>query len=199
MPRLAMGILVFWFVSLFVLRSVWQWWRTGSTGMKGFSGAVGSIEWTAGLVTSLGFVAAPLAPAAALYGWPGGGLLLESPVAHLVGALAAGIGVAGALMAQIEMGDSWRIGVDESERTALVTGGLYRFVRNPIFSFILLSGVGLLLLVPNAYALLALAFTFVGIEIQVRVVEEPYLAAVHGKDYDDYRASAGRFVPGVGD
>ena len=199
MPRLAMGILVFWFMSLFVFRSVLQWWRTGSTGMKGFSGAVGSVEWTAGLVTSLGFVAAPLAPVAALAGWPGGGLLFESPVAHLVGALCAGIGVAGALVAQIEMGDSWRIGVDESERTALVTRGLYRFVRNPIFSFILLSGVGLLLLVPNVYALLALAFTFVGIEVQVRVVEEPYLAAVHGTDYDDYRASTGRFVPGVGD
>ena len=30
------------------------------------------------------------------------------------------------------MGASWRIGVDTSETTALITGGVFRYVRNPM-------------------------------------------------------------------
>jgi len=36
------------------------------------------------------------------------------------------------------------------------------------------------------------------IELQVRLVEEPYLTAKHGDSYRDYAARVGRFVPGVG-
>lgn len=38
----------------------------------------------------------------------------------------------------------------------------------------------------------------VTIELQVRVVEEPYLSATHGQAYGDYAARVGRFIPGVG-
>jgi protein-S-isoprenylcysteine O-methyltransferase Ste14 len=36
------------------------------------------------------------------------------------------------------------------------------------------------------------------LDVQARVVEEPYLATVHGARYAAYRRSAGRFVPGLG-
>ena len=72
MPKLALALSAFWFVSLLLVRSVVQWRRTGSTGLKGFHGRVGSLPWCAGVVTSLGFVLTPLAPVAALLGWPGG-------------------------------------------------------------------------------------------------------------------------------
>jgi protein-S-isoprenylcysteine O-methyltransferase Ste14 len=42
------------------------------------------------------------------------------------------LGLAGSLLAQLAMGDSWRIGVDESEKTELVTAGPFAVVRNPI-------------------------------------------------------------------
>jgi len=198
MPRLALTLIVFWFLSLFVFRSVWQWWRTGSTGLKGFSGSVGSLEWNAGLLASAGLAASALAPIAALRAWPGGELLLVSVPVFAFGALLTVIGIAGALLAQLTMGDSWRIGVDEAERTTLVTQGLYRWIRNPIFSFVLLSGAGLVLLVPNLLSILAFALTAAGIEIQVRVVEEPYLSRTHGSDYQAYRSRTGRFFPGLG-
>ncbi len=197
MPRFAIGVVVVWFLSLFVFRSVLQWWQTGSTGMKGFSGPVGSLEWNAGALTSIGMALACVSPFAALYGWPAGSLWAESAPVHGAGALFAAAGVVGALAAQVTMGDSWRIGVDEAETTELVTRGLYRWVRNPIFSFILLSGVGLVLLVFNTYAVTAFVLTVIGIEIQVRVVEEPYLRRVHGSSYRDYCAGVGRFVPGL--
>jgi protein-S-isoprenylcysteine O-methyltransferase Ste14 len=198
MPRLALLLLALWFLLLFVLRSILQWRRTGSTGFKAFSGRPGSAEWNAGATITAGLAVTGLAPVASLLGWPGGTLLLAQPVLHWLGAALAAAGVLATLAAQLDMGDSWRIGVDPSERTELVIQGLFARVRNPIFTFMLLSTLGFVLLLPNLFALLALALTAAGIEIQVRAVEEPYLSRTHGPRYADYAARVGRFVPGVG-
>ncbi|MDH3685702.1 MAG: isoprenylcysteine carboxylmethyltransferase family protein [Myxococcales bacterium] len=198
MPRLALAICVLWFCSLFVFRTFVHWRKTGSTGFKGFHGRVGSLPWIAGVTTSLGLVLAGLAPLGALFGWPGCGLLVSNPALHLAGACFAGVGLVGALVAQFAMGSSWRIGVDESETTELVTDGVFAWVRNPIFSFVWISVVGLVLIVPSVLSALACLLTVVGIEVQVRAVEEPYLGAAHGEAYTRYSTSVGRFVPGVG-
>jgi protein-S-isoprenylcysteine O-methyltransferase Ste14 len=71
-------------------------------------------------------------------------------------------------------------------------------VRNPIFSAMVLAFLGLALLVPNAAALTGFAALVVALEVQVRLVEEPYLLRAHGARYADYAAWVGRFVPGVG-
>ncbi len=198
MPKLALALVFVWFFSLFVLRTWIHWWRTGNTGVRGFSGAVGSLEWNAGALASLGLAAGVFAPIATLAEWPGSALWFANDALHGVGAALVAIGIAGALAAQMSMGDSWRIGVDDSETTDLVTDGLFAWVRNPIFSFILVTGVGLVALLPTVWALLALALTTAGIEIQVRAVEEPYLEKTHGLAYRDYAARVGRLVPGVG-
>ena len=102
------------------------------------------------------------------------------------------------LVAQLSMGDSWRIGVDPSERTELVHEGAFRLVRNPIFSAMLVTAVGLTLIVPNVLAVVGLVSLVVALEAQVRGVEEPYLRSVHGDAYRRYESSVGRFVPGFG-
>ncbi len=198
MPRLALALCVLWFVSLFVLRTVVQLRQTGSTGIKGFHGRVGSLPWIAGVSASLGLILAPLGPIAALRSWPGGAPFFTSAPIHAVGALLAVVGIVGALFAQLGMGASWRVGVDEAETTTLITSGLFAWMRNPIFTFIWLSLAGLLVLVPNPFSLLAAALTVVGIELQVRAVEEPYLASKHGDNYTRYAARVGRFLPGIG-
>ena len=198
MPRIAIALAAFWFLSLFVFRSFLHWRRTGSTGVKGFHGRIGSLPWFAGTFASVGLALAGLAPFGALLEWPAGALLVENTVVHWLGAVLAGVGIVGALMAQLSMGDSWRVGVDAKERTELVTTGLFRWVRNPIFTFISLSVIGLLLLVPNVLALVACVLTLLCIELQVRVVEEPYLRKTHGEGYERYTSGVGRFVPGVG-
>ncbi|MDV3136709.1 MULTISPECIES: methyltransferase family protein [Mycobacteriaceae] len=53
----------------------------------------------------------------------------------------------------MSLGDSWRISLDQSERTGLVTNGAYRVVRNPIFAAFLVAFLGLALMVPNPVAL----------------------------------------------
>ena len=88
------------------------------------------------------------------------------------------------------MGTSWRIGVDASERTDLVTTGPFALARNPIFAAMLPTSLGLALLVPNVVALIGFAALVVALELQARAVEEPYLLRVHGDDVRGVRARA---------
>jgi protein-S-isoprenylcysteine O-methyltransferase Ste14 len=60
------------------------------------------------------------------------------------------------------------------------------------------AALGLALALPNAVALVAVAALVAALEIQVRLVEEPYLARVHGERYRSYAAGTGRFLPGIG-
>jgi protein-S-isoprenylcysteine O-methyltransferase Ste14 len=107
-------------------------------------------------------------------------------------------GLAATVYAQLEMGDSWRVGVDTSEMTTLVRTGTFRLIRNPIFAAMLVFTAGQALLAPNPVGIAVFAIFLVAIEISVRTVEEPYLLETHGDDYRDYTASVGRFVPGIG-
>ncbi|MFS8584045.1 MAG: isoprenylcysteine carboxylmethyltransferase family protein [Acidimicrobiia bacterium] len=173
-----------------------QWRRTGDTGLR-LHAAPGTVQWWA----KLGFVVAVAAGLAA----PVAGLLGLDPVAPLdhgpvrvAGVALALAGIAATTAAQVQMGASWRIGVDRDERTALVTDGVFGLVRNPIFSAMLVTAVGLTLMVGNVVSLVGLAALVAALEVQVRSVEEPYLLAVHAERYARYAARVGRFVPGLG-
>jgi protein-S-isoprenylcysteine O-methyltransferase Ste14 len=96
------------------------------------------------------------------------------------------------------MGASWRIGVDPAERTALVTEGVFRLARNPIFTAMVVAQLGVVLMVLTWVSAASLAALVAAVQLQVRTVEEPYLSTVHGPAYTAYAASTGRFVPGVG-
>ncbi|MDT0551231.1 methyltransferase family protein, partial [Streptomyces lonegramiae] len=71
-------------------------------------------------------------------------------------------------------------------------------VRNPIFTAMLVFAAGITLMTPNPVALSAFVVLLAAIELQVRVVEEPYLLSAHGQAYRDYRSVVGRFLPGIG-
>jgi protein-S-isoprenylcysteine O-methyltransferase Ste14 len=198
MPELALAFYVVYVGLAFGLRTIIQVRRTGSTGFHGVGGRPASAEWLAGtgfvVALALGFAAPILAIAGAVDPIAA----LDSDLTRVAGAVIALAGIAGTLYAQIAMGTSSRIGVDHSERTTLVTSGPFAHVRNPIFSAMLPTALGLTLLVPSWVALAGLAGLVVALELQVRVVEEPYLLESHGRAYADYAARVGRFFPGLG-
>ena len=67
-----------------------------------------------------------------------------------------------------------------------------------IFTAVLVTFVGLTLAVPNPVSIVGLVVLAVGVELQVRHVEEPHLFSLHGTAYADYAARTGRFLPGLG-
>ncbi|MGV0580266.1 isoprenylcysteine carboxylmethyltransferase family protein [Mycolicibacterium elephantis] len=180
----------------------WRSWvqrrRTGSTGFRGISGRIGSVEWLAGVGFVVAMAAAVFAPILQLFGVVAPLPVLDHTWLNVVGLVLAVVGIAGTVYAQLDMGDSWRIGVDASERTTLVRTGVFALVRNPIFTAMLVFGLGIALVTPNLVALVGFAILVVTIELQVRAVEEPYLLSVHGDEYREYTARVGRFVPGLG-
>lgn len=198
MAVLALTLFVLYVALAFGARTVLQLRRTGSTGFKGFRGRPGSAEWLGGVLFVVGLVLGLVAPVLDLSGVIEPISVLDSWVVHALGLVIYGLGLTGTLLSQGAMGGSWRIGVDESERTELVTTGAFALVRNPIFSGMIPSFLGLALLVPNVVALTGFLTLAVAVELQTRFVEEPYLLKTHGECYAGYASRVGRFVPGFG-
>jgi protein-S-isoprenylcysteine O-methyltransferase Ste14 len=88
-------------------------------------------------------------------------------------------------IAQSQMANSWRIGIDEKNKTELVTNGLFSISRNPIFLGVMIANFGLFLIIPNAFTLLIVALSTVSINTQIRL-EETFLKSSHGQDYQNY-------------
>jgi protein-S-isoprenylcysteine O-methyltransferase Ste14 len=182
----------------FGVRIALQVRRTGSTGVHGFAADAGSLERFAGVLFVTSLAAGALAPTLALLGILEPIPVLDSAVGNATGLVLAAGGVVLTFGAQLAMGDAWRIGVDPEERTRLVTGGPFKLVRNPIYSAMIPTVLGLVLMVPSVLATAVLAALVTALELQVRLVEEPHLLRTHGEDYASYAAHVGRFVPGVG-
>ncbi|WP_407835935.1 isoprenylcysteine carboxylmethyltransferase family protein [Streptomyces sp. DSM 116496] len=193
----ALALFTVWAVTAFGIRAMIQARRTGDAGFRGISGRPGTASWWAGVAFVLALLGGAAAPVAALAGMPP--LPGTDAVAlRWLGLATAGAGVVTTLVAQSAMGASWRVGVDAAERTDLVTSGLFAHMRNPVFTAMAVTAAGLMLMVPNAVAVLALVALVAALQLQVRIVEEPYLTSVHGAAYTDYTARAGRFLPGIG-
>jgi protein-S-isoprenylcysteine O-methyltransferase Ste14 len=144
-PVLARVLLALLLGLSFGVRTLQQRRATGSAGFHGLSGRPGSPAWLGGALLVAGLVLGALAPVAELLGW-------TAPVAATdprVGAALALLGTAATDAAQRSMGRSWRIGVREGERTALVTAGPFAWVRDPIFSAMLATAAGLARVDPN--------------------------------------------------
>ena len=122
---------------------------------------------------------------------------LDGTAVLVVGVVVFAAGCVLTFVAQSAMGTSWRIGVDPTERTELVTGGPFGWARNPIFTGMVTAALGLMLMAPNALTLAAVIGLIVAVEVQVRSVEEPYLStAMPG--WVTYARRVGRFVPRLG-
>lgn len=187
---LALGLAFGW-------RSLAQWRRTGDTGLRLDAGPVGTLRWWAKLLFVAALLLGTAGPVAALAGMNSAAVVDRTAI-WISGLVLAVAGVVAVLAAQAGMGTSWRVGVDPGERTDLVTGGAFAVARNPIFTAMIVTSLGLALMVPNPVSLAATVVLVVSIQLQVRAVEEPYLARVHGAAYAAYASRVGRFLPGIG-
>ena len=199
MAAAALSLFVVMMLLSGALRALIQRRRTGGdSGNRRTLSPRGSLGWSALTATDIGYLMVGIGgPLAHWLGLPPVSVL-HHPLVQALGVVVAVMGIAAAFGAQMALGASWRIGVDQSERTALVTTGPYRWVRNPIFTAVLVAFGGLALMVPNVVALLGWALILTGIEAQVRRIEEPHLHRVHGEPYDRYAVKVGRFLPGLG-
>ena len=96
------------------------------------------------------------------------------------------------VVAQIQMSNSWRVGIDHSAKTELKTNGLFSVSRNPVFLGMLVSLFGIFLILPNAITLLVFVVSTLLFQVQVRL-EEDYLKNIHEEKYTEYCKKVSRW------
>jgi protein-S-isoprenylcysteine O-methyltransferase Ste14 len=124
----------------------------------------------------------------------------NTPASVQIGAAIAlfGVGTAGlAIIEHLQRNASLpNIAPVPNQRAKLVTSGLYRFARHPIYTGVLCAAFGAALAHGSPIAI-AIAVLFIPFFTLKSMYEEKLLRAVY-PDYDDYARRTGRFFPGRG-
>lgn len=105
----------------------------------------------------------------------------------------AGGGIAGAGV--IGLGSALTPSPVPVEDAGLRTSGLFRYVRHPIYSGLLLAGAGVVLCGPSVWRV-AWWLVLLAVLLPKSVWEERMLAAEH-PEYPEYARHTGRFVPRI--
>lgn len=96
-----------------------------------------------------------------------------------------------------ELGRNWSVSLEVRDKHELITGGVYRYVRHPMYSAFFLWAVAQFLLLPNWVAGLSGIVGF-GTLYTFRVGrEEQLMLEAFGEQYRAYMAKTARIVPWV--
>jgi len=198
MAKLAAVLLVVFLFLTFFVRVAIQLRRTGTTGLIGLRKGAGPLEILSGILFIGGMAMAIVSLELVLQDDMKTIDAIDVDGLHAIGIVLATLGGLSVFGAQLGMGASWRIGVSEDQGTDLITGGWFSVIRNPIYTAMIVGWTGFALMVPTWLALAAVVGIAFALELQVRVVEEPYLIRTHGEAFRSYASRVGRFLPGVG-
>ena len=118
---------------------------------------------------------------------------LVIPEVLYTGICLATIGLLFAFIAQLQMGDSWRFGLHQDNQTTLVTSGLFRLSRNPVYLGILIANIGFFGIVPCIASTTMVILLIIVLYLKIRS-EESFLEGQHGEDYASYRTVVRRWL-----
>lgn len=106
------------------------------------------------------------------------------------------LGIAGDLIfliAVLTMKNSWRAGIPDKDKTEFVSGGIYRYSRNPAFLGFDMMYTGILLMYFNWLLLAFTIWVIVMLHLQI-LQEEKYLPTVFGEKYLEYKKHTCRYL-----
>ena len=96
-----------------------------------------------------------------------------------------------------DLGTNWSITLEVREKHQLVTQGIYRALRHPMYSALLLYSVGQALVVPNWIAGPSYAVAMSLLFACRLGPEERMMLEEFGMDYEAYMGRTKRLVPGI--
>lgn len=123
------------------------------------------------------------------------GRATHSPVLAVTGVVLFGLGLAVAVWARAHLGRNWGTPMSQKQQPELVTTGPYRWIRNPIYSGIVLAMVGTAIAV-NVLLLVVVALV-TGYFVYSAVVEERFLSATFSEQYAAYKQATKMLIPFV--
>jgi protein-S-isoprenylcysteine O-methyltransferase Ste14 len=147
------------------------------------------------ILTGLCFLVATFATfSGRFYQLLGAILFLRTDVVSYLGLSLFAVSIVLQWFVSAQLRESWRVGVHDNQKTELVQSGTYRFVRNPYFLSYFIMYVGLFLVRPSLVMVVLIAICFAMIHHLV-LKEEAHLSAIHGKQYEEYKETTGRYLP----
>lgn len=94
-----------------------------------------------------------------------------------------------------DLGRNWSVSLEIRDKHKLVSGGLYRLIRHPMYASFLLIGLAQAFLLPNWVAGLSGLFGF-AVLFYMRVdVEERMMLDTFGEEYRVYSGKTKRIIP----
>ena len=121
-------------------------------------------------------------------------LPLKLPMAvRWVGIVLTGFGVLFFILAITTMRDSWRAGIDESQKTSMVTRGVYNISRNPAFVGFDLLYIGSALAMPGVVIAVMAVAGVLFMHLQI-LEEESFLPRIFGDEYVEYKKKTPRYL-----
>jgi protein-S-isoprenylcysteine O-methyltransferase Ste14 len=129
------------------------------------------------------------------------GLLLERIVPDTPSFAAAGLiitvaGLGFAIWARIHLGKNWSGSPAIRSNQTIIRTGPYHFVRNPIYTGILLGVTGTALALGTLWALCTVVLLLVAFLLKIRV-EEQFLTEEFGEEYLRYKREVRALIPFV--
>lgn len=119
--------------------------------------------------------------------------LYESIIISHFGLIITSIGVSFFILAMVFMKTSWRVGIDKSTETILVTSGLYKYSRNPAFVGMDLMFIGIAITHANVITMLLTILVIIILHLQI-LQEEMHMEEMFQKKYNEYAVKTPRYL-----
>ncbi len=187
---------IIYFFFVFIIRSFLLWKRTGVNPLT-FNKTDDAHGFNGKVFTAISFLELIVVGIYAfkndLYDYLLPFWYLENPILLKIGWGLLILSLILVWIAQSQMANSWRIGIDEKNKTRLITSGLFSISRNPIFLGIMIANIGLFLVIPNAFTLLIISLSTISINTQIRL-EEEFLKCEFETEYQKYITKVRRWI-----
>lgn len=83
------------------------------------------------------------------------------------------------------------------EENRLITTGVYAWVRNPIYSAVMILCTGIIIMIGNVYFLILPFVYWLFMTILMKNTEEKWLTSLYGKEYEEYCKRVNRCIPWI--
>jgi protein-S-isoprenylcysteine O-methyltransferase Ste14 len=128
------------------------------------------------------------------WGWLNYRLVPDLPQVWATGVAMTAVGVSIAIWARFSLGSNWSGMVTLKKDHELVSSGLYRWIRHPIYSGILLAMFGTAMIAGHLRGWLGLTLAFGAFYFKARR-EERFLREEFGPSFEDHANRTGMFLP----
>jgi protein-S-isoprenylcysteine O-methyltransferase Ste14 len=119
------------------------------------------------------------------------------PAQYVAGVVLFSLGLWLFHRSHVDLSTNWSVSLDIREKHTLITSGVYRRVRHPMYSAILFQAVGQALVAPNWIVGAFYLGAFILLHSFCVGPEEQMMLQQFGDRYESYMRKSQRLIPGI--